>query len=198
MESYLRVQKVPLGLLWWMPIFARKNLAIQSDHLVCCALQSTVQGLSGRGHFHTNPMPVAEKLDVQYQHCPSRERRFRGASLRKARLHRSPSTGRRLLVMLAITRRALFATTRPLARRAALIVIDNALSACCARRPGLMKRVVTHHRQVNARAGMCRMVSRIATAAMIPEARVSPPTTPIAHSKPKMSAIVPARSAPMA
>jgi hypothetical protein len=62
------------------------------------------------------------------------------------------------------------------------------------------KRVVTHPGQVDARdgAGMRRMVSRIAMAAMIPERRVSPPTTPIAHSKPKMSAIAPARSAPMA
>ena len=38
---------------------------------------------------------------------------------------------------------------------------------------------------------MCRMVSRIAMAAVMPEKRVSPPTTPIAHSKPKVSAIAP-------
>ena len=40
---------------------------------------------------------VAAKLGVQNQHRPSPERRRRDASLRKARLHRSPSRRRRLL-----------------------------------------------------------------------------------------------------
>jgi hypothetical protein len=46
---------------------------------------------------HESHAAVAAKPDVQNQHRPSRERRLRVASLRKARLHRSPSTRRRLL-----------------------------------------------------------------------------------------------------
>ena len=46
---------------------------------------------------HESHAAVAAKLGVQNQHRPSPERRRRDASLRKARLHRSPSRRRRLL-----------------------------------------------------------------------------------------------------